>query len=87
MALVPSFRGGVIRKPKTRSAGHSPLYLIFNLAIGGTWFGNVTSETDFARWEMNLKSIEIYSLPEGFSGDPGLPVNRGGGGGSGDPPG
>lgn len=43
--------------------------MIFNLAIGGTWFGNVTSDTDLSQWEMNLKSIEIYSLPTGFNGN------------------
>jgi hypothetical protein len=74
----------LIRKsPKTQSAGHPPLYLIFNLAIGGTWFGNVTSETVFSQWEMNLKSITIYSLPDGFNGDQELPLSTGGGMGKG----
>lgn len=79
--------GKLIRKaPKTQSAGHPPLYLIFNLAIGGSWFGNVTSETDFSLWEMNLKSIKIYSLPDGFNGDQTLPLITGGGtGGNGVP--
>jgi hypothetical protein len=68
-------------EPKAQSAGHPPLYLIFNLAIGGTWFGNVTSETDFSQWEMNLKSITIYSLPDRFNGDQELPLSTGGSGG------
>lgn len=70
-------RKRILKKPKTQSAGHPPLYLIFNLAIGGSWFGNVTAETDFSQWEMNLKSIEIYSLPEGFNGDQQLPLTTG----------
>ena len=47
---------------------------VFNLAIGGNWFGNVTSETDFSQWEMNLKFINIYALPKGFNGDQELPL-------------
>jgi beta-glucanase (GH16 family) len=67
--------GKLIRKtPKTQSAGHPPLYLIFNLAIGGAWFGNVTAESDLSKWEMNLRSIDIYSLPEKFTGDQELPL-------------
>jgi len=75
--LVYFDRKLVLRKPKTQSAGHPPLYLIFNLAIGGTWFGSVTPETDFSQWEMNLRSIEIYSLPDGFNGDQYLPLRSG----------
>jgi hypothetical protein len=74
--LVYFDRDLILKKPKTQSAGHPPLYLNFNLAIGGTWFGNVTSEIDFCRWEMNLKSIEIYSLPKGFNGDQELPLTK-----------
>jgi beta-glucanase (GH16 family) len=66
----------ILRKPKTESAGHPPLYLIFNLAIGGSWFGNVSGETDLAKWEMNLRSIDVYGLPAGFDGDGELPAGR-----------
>ena len=59
----------ILKKAKTKSAGHPPLYLIFNLAIGGSWFGNVTSETDLSKWEMNLRSIDIYAVPSNFVGD------------------
>ena len=76
--LVYLDRKLILKKPKTESAGHPPLYLIFNLAIGGTWFGNVTSETDLSQWEMNLRSIEIYALPDGFNGDQELPLGRSG---------
>lgn len=76
--LVYLDRRLILKKPKTESAGHPPLYLIFNLAIGGTWFGNVTAETDFSKWEMNLRSIDIYSLPSGFNGDQELPLAHGG---------
>ena len=65
----------VVRKAKTLSAGHPPLYLIFNLAIGGTWLGNVTSGSDLSQWEMNLRSIQIYSLPVGYTGDQDLPLS------------
>ncbi len=71
--LVYLDRKLILRKPKTQSAGHPPLYLIFNLAIGGKWFGNISSETDLSRWEMNLRSIDIYSLPADFHGDQNLP--------------
>jgi hypothetical protein len=75
--LVYFDRALVLRKPKTQSAGHPPLYLIFNLAIGGTWFGNVSSDTDLSRWEMNLRSINVYSLPAGFNGDEEQPSGLG----------
>lgn len=67
----------VLRRSKRQSAGHPPLYLIFNLAIGGTWFGNVSADTDLSRWEMSLRSIEIYALPAGFTGDQELPPGPG----------
>lgn len=66
----------VLKKPKTKSAGHPPLYLIFNLAIGGSWFGNVSAATDLSKWEMNLRSIDIYALPAGYDGDRELPLSR-----------
>ena len=75
--LVYLDRRLVLKKPKALSAGHPPLYLIFNLAIGGSWFGNVSAETDLAQWEMNLRSIEVYSLPVGFNGDQELPYRAG----------
>jgi hypothetical protein len=75
--LVYLDRRLILKKPKSKSAGHPPLYLIFNLAIGGSWFGSLTPETDLSQWEMNLRSIEIYALPAGFNGDQALPLKRG----------
>jgi hypothetical protein len=72
--LVYLDRKLVLKKPKTQSAGHPPLYLIFNLAIGGSWFGNVSAETDLSKWEMSLRSIQIYALPPGYNGDQELPL-------------
>ena len=41
------------------------------------WFGDITSEPDLSQWQLNLGSIEMYALPDGYNGDQDLSVNVG----------
>ena len=53
-------------RPETHIAASFEKYLIVNLAVGGKWFGNINAETDLSKWEMALKSIDVYELPVDF---------------------
>ena len=53
-------------RPETNIAKSYEKYLIVNLAVGGKWFGNINAESDLSKWELALKSIDVYDLPSGF---------------------
>lgn len=58
--------GAEVGSTPTPTDGHSPMYLIANLAVGGNWVG----AANFNSADYKIDYIHAYSIPDSLVGDP-----------------
>lgn len=58
--------GAEVGSAPTPTDGHSPMYLIANLAVGGNWVG----AANFNSADYKIDYIHAYSIPDSLVGDP-----------------
>ena len=75
--LVWTIDGVEVNRQTTPSDMNQPMYILLNLAVGGTWPGNADPTTPFPA-TMSIDYVHVYQLPSSSSGSSSSALPSGG---------